>query len=168
MPTWAQAGTWYNPAMSTKTVATNRKAYRDYEIIEKCEAGIVLTGTEIKSVRAGRVNLRDSYATERNGEIWLVSAHIAAYSHGQRDNHEPRRDRKLLLHRREINRLIGKVRERGWTMVPLRLYLKEGRAKVELALVRGKRQYDKRRAIAERDYEREVRRAVKDWDLGRT
>jgi SsrA-binding protein len=153
--------------MSIKTVATNRKAYRDYQILDRIEAGIVLTGTEIKSLRAGRANLRDSYASVRAGEIWLINAHISPYSHGQRENHEPRRDRKLLLHRREINRLASKVIEKGWTMVPLRFYLKEGRAKVELALVRGKRQYDKRKAIAKRDYEREVQRAVKDWDLGR-
>ena len=153
--------------MSIKTIATNRKAYHDYHILDTYEVGIVLTGTEIKSIRAGRVNLGDSYATVRDGEVWLINMHIAAYSHGQRENHEPRRERKLLLHRQEINRLIGKVQEKGWTMVPLRLYLKDGRAKVDLALVRGKRQYDKRKAIAERDYDREMRRAVKDWDLGR-
>jgi SsrA-binding protein len=153
--------------MSGKTVATNRKAYRDYQILDTFEVGIVLTGTEIKSIRAGRTNLRDSYATVRNGEVWLINAHISPYSHGQRENHEPRRDRKLLLHRREINRLVSKIVEKSWTMVPLRVYLKGGRAKVELALVRGKRQYDKRRDIAKRDYEREVQRAVKDWDLGR-
>jgi SsrA-binding protein len=153
--------------MSIKVVATNRKAYRDYQILDQVEAGIVLTGTEIKSIRAGRMNLRDSYATVRAGEIWLINAHISPYSHGQRENHEPRRDRKLLLHRREINRFASKMIEKGWTMVPLRCYLKDGRAKVELALVRGKRQYDKRRAIAQRDHDRELQRAVKDWDLGR-
>lgn len=153
--------------MTVKTVATNRKAYHDYEILDTYEAGIVLTGTEIKSVRAGRVNLRDSYATVRRGEVWLINTHIAPYSHGQRQNHEPRRDRKLLLHKLEINRIIGKVQEKGWTMVPLRMYLKDSRAKVELAMVRGKRQYDKRAAIAKRDLDREMSRAVKDWDLGR-
>jgi SsrA-binding protein len=153
--------------MSVKTLATNRKAYRDYQILDKFETGIVLTGTEIKSLRAGRANLRDSYATVRNGEVWLVNAHISPYAHGNRENHEPRRERKLLLHRREINRLIGKVQEKGWTMVPLRIYLKGSRAKVELALVRGKRQYDKRREIAKRDFDREVQRAVKDWSVGR-
>ncbi|MBC8265003.1 MAG: SsrA-binding protein SmpB, partial [Anaerolineales bacterium] len=132
--------------MSIKTIATNRKAYHDYHILDTYEVGIVLTGTEIKSIRAGRVNLGDSYATVRDGEVWLINMHIAAYSHGQRENHEPRRERKLLLHRQEINRLVGKVQEKGWTMVPLRLYLKDGRAKVDLALVRGKRQYDKRKA----------------------
>lgn len=153
--------------MDIKTIATNRKAYHDYQILDSYEAGIVLTGTEIKSLRAGRVNLRDSYAIVRDGEVWLINAHIAPYSHGQRQNHEPRRERKLLLHRQEINRLIGKVQEKGWTMVPLRIYLKDGRAKVELALVRGKKQYDKRKAVAERDYDREMQRAVKDWGLGR-
>lgn len=153
--------------MTVKTVATNRKAYHDYEVLDTFETGIVLTGTEIKSVRAGRVNLRDSYATVRQGEVWLINAHIAPYSHGQRQNHEPRRDRKLLLHRLEINRIIGKVQEKGWTMVPLRMYLKDSLAKVELAMVRGKRQYDKRAAIAKRDLDLEMRRAVKDWDLGR-
>jgi SsrA-binding protein len=153
--------------MSTKVVARNRKAYHDYQILDTYEAGIVLTGTEVKSVRSGSVNLRDSFATARSGEIWLINAHIAPYAHGQRQNHEPRRDRKLLLHRREIDRLIGKVQEKGWTMVPLRVYLREGRVKVELALARGKRQYDRRKEIAKRDYERELHRAVKDWDLGR-
>jgi len=153
--------------MSTKTVATNRKALRDYQVLDRFEAGIVLTGTEIKSLRAGRANLSDSYATVRNGEIWLINAHISPYAYGNRENHEPRRERKLLLHRHQINRLVGKVQEKGWTMVPLRIYLKGSRAKVELALVRGKRQYDKRKEIAKRDYDREVQRAVKDWDLGR-
>jgi SsrA-binding protein len=153
--------------MTIKTVATNRKAYHDYEVVDTYEVGIVLTGTEIKSVRAGRVNLRDSYATVRRGEVWLINTHIAPYTYGQRQNHEPRRDRKLLLHRLEINRIIGKVQEKGWTMVPLRMYLKDSLAKVELAMVRGKRQYDKRAAIAKRDLDREVSRAVKDWDLGR-
>ncbi|HUW14079.1 MAG TPA: SsrA-binding protein SmpB [Anaerolineae bacterium] len=153
--------------MTIKTVATNRKAFRDYEILDRFETGIVLTGTEIKSLRSGRANLRDSYATVRNGEVWMINAHISPYTHGNRENHEPRRERKLLLHRKEISRLVGKVQEKGWTMVPLRIYLKGPRAKVELALVRGKRLYDKRREIAKRDFDREVQRAVKDWDLGR-
>ena len=166
-PSWSWPRTWYNGRMSIKTVATNRKALRDYEVLDRFEAGIVLTGTEIKSLRAGRANLMDSYATMRGGEVWMINAHISPYAHGNRENHEPRRERKLLLHRQEINRLVGKVQEKGWTMVPLRIYLKGSRAKVELALVRGKRQYDKRKAIAKRDFEREVQRAVKDWDLGR-
>lgn len=145
-----------------KVVATNRKARHDYNIEETVEAGIVLTGTEIKSIRAGRMNLQDSFAQVRGGEVWLVGAHISPYTHGNRENHEPLRERKLLLHRREINKLTGKVQERGYTLVPLRVYLKEGRAKVELGLARGKKLYDKREAIAKRDFDREVRRAVKD------
>lgn len=145
-----------------KVVATNRKARHDYHIEDTIEAGIVLTGTEIKSIRAGRMNLQDSFAQVRNGEVWLVGAHISPYTYGNRENHDPLRDRKLLLHRREINRLAGKVQERGYTLVPLRVYLKEGRAKVELGLARGKKQYDKRESIAKRDFDREMRRAVKD------
>lgn len=145
-----------------KVVATNRKARHDYNIEDTIEAGIVLTGTEIKSIRAGRMNLQDSFAQVRNGEVWLVGAHISPYTHGNRENHDPLRDRKLLLHRREINRLAGKVQERGYTLVPLRVYLKDGRAKVELGLARGKKQYDKRESIAKRDFDREMRRAVKD------
>ncbi len=147
--------------MAIKTIATNRKAYHDYHIEETIEAGIVLTGTEIKSIREGKVNLRDGFAIIRDGEVWLLNVHIAPYSGGNRQNHEPRRERKLLLHRREINRLAGRVQEKGWTLVPLRLYLKDNLAKVELALVRGKRQYDKRAAIAKREAEREIQRAVK-------
>ncbi|RME82907.1 MAG: SsrA-binding protein SmpB [Caldilineae bacterium] len=146
-----------------KIIATNRKAYHDYHIVETIEAGIALTGTEIKSVREGRVNLRDAYAVIRDGEVWLVNMHIAPYHHGHRDNHEPRRERKLLLHRKEINRLLGKVQERGWTLVPLKVYLKRNRAKVELALVRGKRLYDKRQAIARRDAERDLQRTLKEY-----
>jgi SsrA-binding protein len=144
-----------------KVVAQNRKARHDYFIEETVEAGLVLTGTEIKSIRAGRVNLQDAFALIRNGEIWMVGAHIAPYAHGNRENHEPRRDRKLLLHRQEINKLTGKIQERGWTLIPLSIYLRDGLAKVELGLARGKRQYDKRETIAKRDYEREMRRAVK-------
>jgi SsrA-binding protein len=147
-----------------KQVATNRKAYHDYFLEDTYEAGIALTGTEIKSVRAARVNLRDGFVQLRNGEAWLVNVHISPYDFGNRENHEPRRERKLLLHRQEIRKLQSKVSERGWTIVPLRLYLKDGRAKVEIALVRGKRLYDKKDAIAERDADRELRRAVKEWD----
>lgn len=149
-------------AEGIKVIATNRKARHDYFIEETFEAGIVLTGTEIKSIRAGRVNLQDSFALIRDGEVWLIGAHIAPYTHGNRQNHEPRRERKLLLHRREINRLQGKVIERGWTLIPLRLYLRNGLAKIELGLARGKRKYDKRQSIAKRDFEREMRRAVKE------
>ncbi len=147
--------------MTIKTIATNRKAYHDYEVVDTFEAGIVLTGTEIKSIREGKANLRDGFALIRNGEVWLLNVHIAPYAGGNRQNHEPLRERKLLLHRQEINRLAGRVQEKGWTLVPLRLYLKDNKAKIELGLVRGKRQYDKREAIAKRDYEREVEREVK-------
>jgi SsrA-binding protein len=146
-----------------KIVATNRKAFHDFHIVETIEAGIVLTGTEIKSVREGKISLRDGYATFRDGEVWLINVHIAPYHHGHRDNHEPRRERKLLLHRREIDRLVSKVNERGWTIVPIRMYLKRNRAKVELALVRGKRLYDKRKAIAQRDADRDLQRALKEY-----
>lgn len=141
-----------------RVIATNRKAYHDYHLEQTFEAGIALTGSEIKSVRAGRVNLRDSFVQIRNGEAWLVDAHIAQYEQASRDNHEPKRDRKLLLHKQEIARLASRVQEKGYTIVPLRMYLKGNRAKVEIALARGKRLYDKREAIAKRDSEREMER----------
>jgi SsrA-binding protein len=147
-----------------KYIAANRKALHDYTIEDTYEAGIALTGTEIKSVRAGRVNLRDGYVQIRNGEAWLLNVHISPYDFGNRENHEPRRERKLLLHGQEIRKLYSKVAERGWTIIPLRVYLKGGRAKFEIALARGKRLYDKRDAVAERDMDRDLRRAVKDWD----
>jgi SsrA-binding protein len=145
-----------------KIFASNRKAYHDYHVLESLEAGLVLSGTEIKSVRAGRVNLRDGYARVQNGEIWLYNTHISPYDQGNRYNHEPMRPRKLLLHKGEIGRLAGKSQEQGLTLVPLRIYERKGHAKVELAVVRGKRQYDKREAIAERDAKREVDRAIKE------
>ncbi len=144
-----------------RTVATNRRARHDYFIDDTYEAGIALTGTEIKSVREGRVNLREGYAVIRGGEVWLMDVHISPYSHGGRENHDPKRARKLLLHRWEINRLEGKVRERSNTLVPLRIYLRDGLAKVEIGLARGKREYDKRETIARRDAEREMRRGLK-------
>lgn len=147
--------------MGEKTVAVNRKARHDYFIEETHEAGLVLKGTEIKSIRANRVNLRDSYAIIRDGEVWLINAHIAPYPQAGHEQHDPRRDRKLLLKRYEISRLLGKIQARGYTLVPLRLYLKNGWAKVELALARGKRQYDKREAIAKREAEREMERYSK-------
>lgn len=147
-----------------KPVATNRKALHDYFIEDSYEAGIALTGTEIKSVRAARVNLRDGFVQIKNREAWLLNVHISPYDFGNRENHEPRRERKLLLHRQEIRKLQSKVAERGWTIVPLSMYLKDGRAKVEIALVRGKRLYDKRDAVAERDMDRDLQRAVKGWD----
>jgi len=145
-----------------KVVATNRKAAHNYIIEDRYEAGLVLTGTEIKSVRAGRVSLRDGYVQPRDGELWLVNVHIARYDPAGRRGHDPLRPRKLLLHRREINRLIGRVQERGYTIVPLRMYLKDGWAKVEIALARGKRKYDKREAIARRDAQREMEREWKE------
>jgi SsrA-binding protein len=145
---------------AVKTISTNRKARHDYHIDDTFEAGIVLTGTEIKSIRAGRVNLRDSYATIKEGELWLLNTHIAPYQQGTYANHEPRRPRKLLMHRREINRITGKLQERGFTLVPLRLYLKDNLAKVELGLARGKKQYDKRAALREKQTRREIDRAV--------
>jgi len=145
-----------------KVIATNRKAARDFYLEERHEAGLVLTGTEIKSIRAGRANLSDGYVQPRDGELWLLNVHIAPYDPSGRYSHEPRRPRKLLLHRREINRLTSRVQERGYTIVPLRLYLKGGRAKVEIALARGKRKYDKRQAIAKRDAQREIDRELKE------
>ena len=146
-----------------KIICTNRKARRDYEILETMEAGLVLVGTEVKSLREGHAQLKDSFAAIDDGELYLYNAHINPYRMGNRFNHEPTRTRKLLMHEREIRRLIGKIREKGLTLIPLRLYFNDsGRVKVELGLARGKRSYDKRREIAERDAKREMRRAVKD------
>jgi SsrA-binding protein len=144
-----------------RTVATNRRARHDYEILETLEAGLVLRGTEVKSLRAGLVNFKDAYATMRNGEMWLRGCHISPYSHGTDANHAPERDRKLLLHGREIARLGGKAAERGLTLVPLRLYFRKGRAKLELGLARGKKVHDKRSALREREVRREMDRAVR-------
>jgi SsrA-binding protein len=145
----------------SKTVATNRKASHDYHIDDRFEAGLVLTGSEIKSIRSGSVNIRDGYVTPRGDELWLVNVHIAAYTPASRTGHDPLRPRKLLLHRREIDRLISRVHERGFTIIPLRLYLKNGIAKIEIGLARGKRQYDKRAAIAKRDSQRQIERVLK-------
>jgi SsrA-binding protein len=153
----------HRPTMSQeriKVVATNRKARHDYIIEDTVEAGLVLTGSEIKSVRAGQVNLRDSYATIRDGEVWLLNVHISPYKQASYQNHEPRRERKLLLQRREINRLTGKLQEKGLTLVPLRLYLKNSWAKVELGLARGKKSFDKRQTLRERDDRRQIERAM--------
>ncbi len=145
-----------------RTVATNRKARHDYHIEETFEAGIVLTGTEIKSVRMGQVNLRDGFVLVRDGEAWLMNVHIAHYKQANRQNHVETRQRKLLLHRRQINQLHGEATQRNWTIVPLRMYINEaGLAKVEIALVRGKQQFDKRQDIAKRDAKRDVQRALK-------
>lgn len=151
------------PVKGAKVVATNRKAYHEYEVVETLEVGIVLTGTEIKSVRAGKVSLVDGFAVIRNGEVWLLNVHIAPYDFGSRENHEPRRERKLLLHHSEIHRFLAKVSERGWTLTPLRLYLRDNRAKLELGLVRGKKLYDKREAIARRDADRDLERTLKEY-----
>lgn len=142
-------------------IATNRKARYDYTILETFEAGIVLQGTEVKSLRNGKANLKDSFARVDRGEIILCNLHISPYDQGNRFNHDPLRPRKLLLHRAEIRRLAGKVAERGLTLVPLRLYFKRGVAKVELALAKGKKLYDRREAIAERDARREIDRALR-------
>ncbi|MGE5592645.1 MAG: SsrA-binding protein SmpB [Betaproteobacteria bacterium] len=145
-----------------KIVATNRKAYHDYHIHETYEAGIALTGTEIQSVRRGMVSLRDSFARVEGGEVLLYNMNISPYEHGNRFNHEPLRTRKLLLHKEEIRKLQGKTQERGFTLVPLKVYLKRGLAKVELALAKGKKLYDKREAAATRDLAREADRAIKE------
>ncbi len=145
-----------------RTIATNRKARHDYFIEETFQAGIALTGTEIKSIRQGRVNLQDGFVLVRNGEAFLMNVHIGAYEQGNRFNHDETRPRKLLLHRREIDALHAAATQRGWTIVPLRLYINDrGLAKVEIGLARGKRQYDKRETIAKRDAERDLRRALK-------
>ena len=148
--------------MVGKFVAQNRKARHDYFILDTLECGIVLTGTEIKSVRAGNLNLKDSYASIEKNELWLVGMHISPYEKGSYYNHEPERNRKLLVHRLELVRLRGKIREKGLTLIPLSVYIKDGkRAKIELALAKGKTDYDKRDAIAERDAKRDMARAVR-------
>ena len=148
-------------AKGVKPIADNRRARHDYHLLDRYEAGIVLTGTEVKSLREGRVQLGQAFADVREGEVWLVGAHISPYAQGSIGNHNPDRDRKLLLHAREIASLIGKVREKGLTLVPTRLYFKDGRVKVELAVARGKELRDKRRDIAKRDAERQIERALK-------
>ena len=139
-----------------KVIATNRKAFHRFSVLETYEAGLALRGTEVKSLREGQINFKDCYAAIDQGEAWLIGCHIAPYHHGSDANHDPERKRKLLLHRREIERLLGKVAERGLTLVPLRLYFKDGRVKVELGLARGKKLHDKRAAIRERDERREM------------
>lgn len=147
--------------MAEKTIAENRRARHDYHLLDRFEAGVVLTGTEVKSLREGRATLAQSYAEVRDGEAWLVGAEIAVYDQGNRANHEPTRPRKLLLHRREIDSLYGTVREKGLTVVPTRLYFKDGRVKVELAVARGKEHRDKRADLADRDAKRQIERALK-------
>ena len=147
-------------APSTKLITANRRARHDYAVEETVEAGLVLTGTEVKSCRDGRANLNDAYAVVRDGEAWLLQAHINPYSHGNRANHDPTRPRKLLLHRTELERLEAKVSREGRTLVPLRLYFKHGLAKAEIAIARGKKTYDKRHDIAARDADRRIRREL--------
>jgi len=146
-------------AEGRKVVGRNRRARYDYEVLDTFEAGIVLTGSEVKSLRAGQVQLKDAFASLHNGELWLEHLHIGPYSHASVDAHEPERRRKLLLHRREIDRLAGKVNEQGLTLVPLQIYFVHGLAKVELALAKGRRTYDKRQKIADREQQREMDRA---------
>ena len=150
-----------------RVLAQNRRARYQFFIEETFEAGIALQGTEVKSIRLGRASLIDSYARVENGELFLFEMHISPYTHGSSFNHDPLRPRTLLMHRREINRLAGYVQEKGYTLIPLSLYLKDGRVKVELALAKGKKAYDKRRAIAERDARREMERNLKDKYLSR-
>lgn len=146
---------------SFKLICQNKKAKHDYFIDDILEAGIVLLGTEVKSLREGRVNLKDSYAKVKNGEVFLYGCHISPYPHASYNNHEPERVRKLLLHKREIKRLIGKTREKGYSLIPLRLYFRGGKVKVELALARGKKKHDKREAIKRREEARELRRIMR-------
>jgi len=150
-----------------KVVATNRKARHEYFIEDQYEAGIVLTGTEIKSVRAGAVSLGEGYVQVRNGELWLYDVHIARYEQAGQSSHDPQRPRKLLMHRKEIARLQSNTQERGYTIIPLRMYIKNGKlAKLEIGVVRGKRQYDKRAVIAKRDADRRIRREWKEFERG--
>ncbi len=150
-----------NKDVPIKVIAVNRQAYHDYFVERTVEAGLSLVGTEIKSIRDGKVNLRGAYAMARKDELWLENAHIAIYEQGNRYNHEPMRNRKLLLHRKEIDQLQAKVATKGLTLVPLKLYLKGGKAKIELGLCRGKKLYDKREAVAERDAKRDMERIVR-------
>ncbi|HUV76231.1 MAG TPA: SsrA-binding protein SmpB [Dehalococcoidales bacterium] len=151
--------------MAIKTVVTNRKAYHNYHIGDSVEAGIALTGTEIKSIRNGRVSLGDAYVRPEGGELWLLNAHIARYEAGSYMSHEPKRPRKLLLHRKQIDNLTSQIAEKGLTLVPLKIYIKDSIAKVEVALAKGKKLYDKREAITRREIERELGRATKQHKL---
>jgi SsrA-binding protein len=148
-----------------KLVCQNRKAFHDYEIVETIEAGLVLVGTEVKSLRDGRANLKDSYARIKRGEAFLYGLHISAYTHAYYDNHDPERVRKLLLHRQEIKRLLGKTQEKGFALIPLKIYFKEGKAKVEIALARGKKAYDKRESLKRKEETRELDRARKRYKI---
>jgi SsrA-binding protein len=147
--------------MAVKPIAENRRARHEYHLLDRFEAGVVLTGTEVKSLRTGKADLARAYATLRDGEVWLAGLHIAPYEQGSTGSHDPDRERKLLLHGREIDSLTGKIKERGFTLVPTRLYFKDGRVKVELALARGKELHDKRRDVAKRDAQRQIERALR-------
>jgi SsrA-binding protein len=148
--------------MEEKVASLNRQAFHNYHILETFEAGIVLLGTEIKSIREGKVNLKDSYGLVKNGEVWLLNCHISPYSHGNRMNHDPLRTRKLLLHRTEIRKLVGKTTERGMTLVPIKIYFQNGKAKCEIALAKGKKLFDKRETEKRKTAERETRQAIKE------
>lgn len=148
-------------AKGIKVVADNRKAHYDYIILNKYEAGIVLSGTEVKSIRGGNVNLKDSYAKILHGEMWVIGVHISPYEQGNRYNLDPMRSRKLLLHKQEIDRLFGKIKQEGLTLVPLQLYFKNGRVKLELGLAKGKKNYDKRQSMIQRTVKRDIDRALK-------
>jgi len=152
--------------MAEKLICNNKKAYHDYFIEEKYEAGMVLTGTEVKSLRAGKANLNDSFAMIRNGEAFLHNLHISPYDFGNRENHDPDRMRKLLLHHREIDKLFGKVREQGYSFIPLRLYFRNGYVKCELGLAKGKKLYDKREDMKKKDMKRDVAQALKERNRG--
>jgi SsrA-binding protein len=145
-----------------RVVTTNRRAFHDFHILESIEAGIVLTGTEIKSIREGKATVSEAYARLENGELWLIGSHVAPYSHGNRSNHDPDRPRKLLVHRRELDRLQAAVEQKGLTLIPLRLHLKQGLAKIDIGVARGKKLYDKRAAEAERQSRRDVDRALRE------
>lgn len=144
-----------------KVLSTNKKAFFDYEIIEGLEAGVVLLGTEVKSAKEGKINLKDAFVKIMNGEAYLLNCHISPYSHGNITNHDPTRTRKLLLHKKELNKLIGKSKEKGLTLVPLKMYLKGNKIKVEIALAKGKKIYDKRESIKKKDLSREIKRELK-------
>lgn len=159
-PFLASASVSQTAAKPFQLVSENRKAYHDFHVLERMEAGMVLTGTEIKSARTGKVQLRDAYADILDGELWLLNAHISPYSHGNIWNHDPTKKRKLLMHRREIDKLAGKVREKGLTLIPLKVYLKDGLLKCELGVCKGKKTHDKREAIQSREQDLEARRAL--------
>lgn len=147
--------------MNIKIIARNRKAHHDYSFKDRFEAGMVLSGSEIKSIRAGQISIKEAYVRTDGEEVWLVNSHIAHYNPASMQNHDPKRERKLLLHKKEIIKLWDEVRQKGYTIIPLQVYLKKGRAKIEIALAKGKHKYDKRQAIAKRDAEREIRRVLK-------